>query len=128
MLLMGTNAWNDPKLAKKSGGDLGDVLFLDIYFKGAQNPRVKTFVREYQAAFGQSPTTLQAMGYDIIRFISQVGAKNRIKNRSEFRQALVRTSGFEGVTGLRSFASNREARLRPYMLTVRGQQIEELSQ
>ncbi|MDX1387428.1 MAG: penicillin-binding protein activator, partial [bacterium] len=126
MLLLGTNAWNDPALAQRSGGNLGDAVFLDIYFKGAKNNRVKTFIREYQAAFGQTPTTLEAMGYDIIRFISEMAVKNKIRSRPDFRNALDGTSGYNGVTGLRSFASNREARLRPYMLTVTGSQIQEI--
>jgi len=126
MLLLGTNAWNDTNLASRSGGELGDVLFLDIYFKGSKNNRVKEFVRQYQAAFGQTPSTLEAMGYDIIRFIDQIASRRRFKSPADFRKALVSASGYEGVTGLRSFASNREARIRPYMLTVRGQQIEEV--
>lgn len=126
ILLLGTNAWNDPALAQRSGGNLGDSVFLDVYFKGAKNNRVKTFVREYQTAFGQTPTTLEAMGYDIIRFISEMASKNKIRSHGDFRNALATTSGYNGVTGLRSFASNREARLRPYMLTVVGNQIEEI--
>jgi ABC-type branched-subunit amino acid transport system substrate-binding protein/outer membrane protein assembly factor BamD (BamD/ComL family) len=126
ILLLGTNAWNDSELANRSGGDLSDVLFLDIYFKGSKNARVKKFVQEYQVAFGQTPTTLEAMGYDIIKFIGHVAARKRAKSVVAWRDGVMSVSDFEGVTGLRAFASNREARLRPFMLTVRNAQIEEV--
>jgi ABC-type branched-subunit amino acid transport system substrate-binding protein len=126
MLLLGTNAWNDTELANRSGGDLGDVLFLDIYFKGSKNPQVKKFVDEFQAAYGQTPTTLEAMGYDIIKFIGHVASRKKLKNAEDVRNAIVSVSDYEGATGLRAFASNREARLHPFMLTVRNGQIEEV--
>lgn len=127
MLLLGTNAWNDSDLAAKSGGELGDVLFVDIYFKGSRNNRVRTFVSEYQAAYGQTPTTLEAMGYDIIGFIDHVVKGKRIKNPGDFRNALANASDYDGVTGLRTFASNREARIRPFFLTVKNSRIEEVN-
>jgi ABC-type branched-subunit amino acid transport system substrate-binding protein len=126
ILLLGTNAWNDNELANRSGGELGDVLFLDIYFKGSKNPQVRKFVQEYQAAFGQTPTTLEAMGYDIVKFIGHVVSRKRVKSAVDIRNAVVSVSDYEGATGLRAFASNREARLKPFMLTVRNGQIEEV--
>lgn len=126
LLLMGTNAWNDSELANRSGGELGDVLFLDIYFKGSKNPRVRKFVQEYQGAYGQTPTTLEAMGYDIVRFLGHVVSRKKVRSAADIRNAIVSISDYEGVTGLRAFASSREARLHPFMLTVRSGQIEEV--
>lgn len=128
MPLMGTNAWNDPKLAQGAGGQLGESVFLDIYFKDSTRPHVKKFVSEYSQAYGQAPTTLEAMGYDIVRFLGEMAARKKIKDRDQVRSALVSISDYEGVSGLRAFASNREARLRPYMLTVQGGKIQEVDQ
>jgi hypothetical protein len=66
------------------------------------------------------------MGYDIIQFIGHVVSRTRVKSAADIRNAIVSISDYEGVTGLRAFASTREARLHPFMLTVRNAQIEEV--
>ncbi len=126
VLLLGTNAWNDPQLASRSNGQLGGSVFLDIYFKESQNPRVRSFVQEYQTAFGQQPATLEAMGYDTIGFLGKVASGKKTLRPEEFREALMTTNGYEGVTGLQAFTSHREAQVRPYLLTVEGDQIKEV--
>lgn len=128
LLLLGTNAWNDPNIASASQGALNNAVFLDIYFKDSQNPRVKNFIREYQAAFGQAPATLEAMGYDVIRFISETLARGKIKGREEFKQAVAGMKDYQGVTGLKSFGSDREAQVQPYLLSIQGGSITEVSQ
>jgi ABC-type branched-subunit amino acid transport system substrate-binding protein len=126
LLLLGTNAWNDPVLSAKSGGALDNTLFLDIYFKNSKSGLVKNFAQEYQTAFGQSPSTLEAMGFDIIRFIGETLKKNKVNDKSDLHPALVKTKDFQGVTGLHTFGPDREARIKPYMLTIKGTQIEEV--
>jgi ABC-type branched-subunit amino acid transport system substrate-binding protein len=126
ILLMGTNAWNDPSLAQKSGGALGDAVFLDVYFKDSDRPLVRTFVQEYQAAFGQSPSTLEAMGYDSIRFLGQALGRGKSSNPAEVRNAVFVLRGYNGVTGLQGFAPDREADVEPVLLTVEGGAIREL--
>lgn len=128
MLLLGTNAWNDPNLARGATGEVGDVVFLDIYFNGSNKSEVKDFLREFQAAYGKTPSTLEAMGYDVIRFISKMAEKNRIKNRREFRSTLLGIGNYDGITGLKAFGSDREARVSPYVLTVKGVEIQEVKQ
>lgn len=126
MPLLGTNAWNDPKIAQGAGDQLSNAVFLDIYFKNSKRPQVRQFVSEYSQAYGQAPTTLEAMGYDIVRFLGEMALRSKVKGRAQVRPALVSMSGFEGVTGLRAFASSREARLKPYMLTVKQGRIQEV--
>ncbi|HKX12101.1 MAG TPA: penicillin-binding protein activator [bacterium] len=126
VLLLGTNAWNDPSLATKSGGLLDKSVFLDIYFKESDAPAVREFVQEFQAAFGGSPSTLEAMGYDSVRFLGHALHGRKGSSGEEVRQAVSGMRGFRGVTGLRSFLPDREAQVEPYLLTVEGGQIKEL--
>ena len=126
ILLLGTNAWNDPTLATKSGGMLDQSIFLDIYFKESDSPAVREFVQEFQSAFGGTPSTLEAMGYDAIRFLGHALHGRKGSSGEEVRQAVNGMRGFRGVTGLRSFLPDREAQVEPYLLTVEGGQIKEL--
>ncbi len=126
LLLLGTNAWNDPSLAAKSGGLLDQSVFLDIYFKDSDNPQVKQFVSEYSTAYGTAPSTLEAMGYDIVRFVGQALQGRKGGNANEIEAAVSGMHGYRGVTGLRSFLPEREADVEPYLLTVEGGAIKEL--
>ena len=123
--LLGTNAWNDPSIASQSGGLLEGSVFLDIYFKNSNSTLVKNFVSEFQAAFGGAPSTLEAMGYDAIRFLGQALAGRKASSASDVREAVASSRGYHGVTGLRSFSWDREAQVEPYMLTVESGAIKE---
>jgi branched-chain amino acid transport system substrate-binding protein len=125
ILLLGTNAWNDPSLAAKSGGLLDQSIFLDIYFKDSDSPAVREFIQEFQSAFGGTPSTLEAMGYDSVRFLGHALHGRKGGSGEDVRQAVAGMRGFRGVTGLRSFMPDREAQVEPYLLTVEGGQIKE---
>jgi len=126
VLLLGTNAWNDPSLAKKSGGQLGDSAFLDVYFKDSSNPLVKSFTQEFQSVYGSEPSTLEAMGYDSVRFLGQAISRRKISQPADVKNAIATMGGYQGVTGLKSFQSDREANVDPVLLTVEGESIKEL--
>ena len=125
VFLMGTNAWNDPSLAAKEGGMLGDSVFLDIYFKDDDKPLVRSFVSEYQAAYGTAPSTLEAMGYDSVRFLGTALSRGKANRPEEVRQAVSGLRGYDGVTGLKGFNAEREADVDPILLTVEGGVIKE---
>ena len=104
---------------------LTQSIFLDIYFRDSDNPAVKEFVGEFQSAFGGAPSTLEAMGYDSIRFLGHALNGRKGTSGDEVRKAVSSMRGFRGVTGLRSFLPDREAQVEPYLLTVEGGQIKE---
>src|SRR4030095_1739029 len=56
----GTNAWNDASLPQRVGGYLKDAFFVDVYYRDSGQSNVQSFVREFQAAFGYPPSTLEA--------------------------------------------------------------------
>ncbi len=124
--LLGTNAWNDPSIAGKSGGLLDNSVFLDIYFKDSDSGAVKEFVSEFQGAFGTQPSTLEAMGYDIIRFLGQALQNRKASSANDVQVSVGGMRGYRGVTGLRSFLPDREAEVEPYLLTVEGGAIKEV--
>lgn len=125
-ILLGTNAWNDERLARDVNPSLRDLVFVDSFFNGSQNQEVQGFVGQYKNAFGQTPTTLEAMGYDALRFVSIALKGKKVKDQEEVRRAIMGFRGFKGVTGLRGFKSDRTALMEPYLLTVKDGKVREL--
>ncbi len=126
VLLMGTNAWNDRSLAEKSFGKLDNSVFLDIFFNGSGNPQLKQFVDQFSSAYGHPPSTLEAMGFDAVRFLGQALQSKKPSSPSGVPLALQALKGYHGVTGLRSFLSDRETETDPYLLTIEKGEIKEI--
>lgn len=126
-LLVGTNAWNDEKFAQYSGKFQGRTVFVDIFFDGSANGRVREFVSQFRQAYGVSPSTLEAMGYDSIRFLDSALQGKKEKSLSEIKSSIAGHNSFKGVTGLRGFRSDRTALVEPYLLSVSNGKIIELN-
>ncbi len=122
-IVMGTNAWNDDKIVNSH---LSNMVFLDSFFNQAADSDATAFVQQYRAAYGQNPTTLEAMGYDAIRFVAHAFKGKKVKNAEEAYNRIANINNFKGVTGLRGFKSDRRALIAPYLLTVRNGAIKEL--
>ena len=84
------------------------------------------FVREFQATYSYSPSTLEAMGYDAARIMGEAVLRNKISSKEDIKSALLKVQNFQGVTGLKGFGSNGEAKVEPYLLSVDGNGIREI--
>lgn len=126
VLSMGTNAWNDPSLPSRIGSSLQQAIFVDVYFRDSQQPLPQAFLRDFQAAYGYAPSTLEAMGYDAARIMGQALAAGKVGKREEVKSALIGTKNYKGVTGLHGFRSDREAIIDPYIIGVEATGFKEL--
>jgi len=123
---LGTNAWNDASLPSKIGAYLKDALFVDIYFRDSNQSVVQSFVRDFQAAFSYPPSTLEAMGFDAIRFLGEAFSMKKVGKKEDVKPALMQVRGYQGVTGLKGFQADREAEVQPFILGVDATGIKEL--
>ena len=123
---MGTNAWNDASLPSKVGAYLKEALFVDVYFRDSNQGTVTNFVRDFQAAFSYAPSTLEAMGYDAIRFLGEAFSMKKVGKKEDVKPALLQVKGYQGVTGLKGFQADREAEIQPFILGVDANGIKEL--
>ncbi len=126
ILVLGPNAWNDASLPSRLHPSLKRAVFVDIYYKDSSDPLVQGFVQDFQSAYGYSPSTLEAMGYDSVHLLGDVFAENKISKREAVKSALLQTHGYKGVTGLKGFQNDREAEVKPLILGVEGDSIKEL--
>jgi len=126
ILSLGTNAWNDPSLPSRIGSSLNQAVFVDVFYRDSQQPAVQSFVRDFQAAYGYAPSTLEAMGYDAARILGQALSVGKANKREDVKAALLGTKGYKGVTGLHGFRSDREAIIDPYIIGVEATGFKEL--
>jgi ABC-type branched-subunit amino acid transport system substrate-binding protein len=122
---LGTNAWNDASLPQRIGSYLASAIFVDVYYRDSGQPTVQNFVREFQAAYAYPPSTLEAMGYDAVRILSEAVGGKSVK-KEDIKPALLQMKGYQGVTGLKGFRSDREAEVQPFILGVDASGIKEL--
>ncbi len=127
VLLLGTNAWNDPSLPSRIGTSISQAVFVDVFYRDSQQAVVQAFVRDFQAAYAYPPSTLEAMGYDAARILGQALAMNKVTKREEVKAALAEMkTSYKGVTGFHGFRGDREAAVDPYMIGVDATGFKEL--
>jgi len=105
--LLGGDGWDSPKLVELGGSAIEGSYFSNHYSVQEPSPRTRKFVADYQAAYGQAPDALGALGYDAATLA--VDALRRAKEVSgpAIREALAATRDFPGVAGTISFDAHR---------------------
>lgn len=126
LLVLGTNAWNDPSLPSRLAPHVQNAMFVDVFFQDSTHPQVQNFVQQFKSAYNYSPSALEAMGYDSVKILSEILSKTKNPKRGEIRDLLLQTHNFQGVTGLRGFRSDREAEIQPYLIQVDSAGMKEI--
>jgi len=124
--LLGTDGWNAPGLVAKDAQLLEGAIFVDGFFVSAPAPAVQTFVEQFRDRYQETPDLLAAQAYDTLLMCVQVlkaGAQTPLQLRDE----LLHVRDFDGVSGLTSMGSTRDAEKVPYLLTVKDGQIVQLN-
>ena len=106
--LLGGSGWNSPELVKMTGKHMRKGYFVDGFYAQSKRPEVGQFVKQYKSTFAEEPTILSAQSYDVAKmFIRaiQLGAQHRL----QVREKLLRTHGFQGVSGRTTILPSGEA-------------------
>lgn len=126
--LLGTNLWHSPELIKMSREYVQGAVLVDGFFADSRNERVRTFVEQFKAAFGESPGFFEATTYDSATMLLQILAKGEVRFKSALKEALLQVRDYPGVTGVTSFDARGEARKQLFLLRVKGRRFLELDQ
>lgn len=97
---LGTSAWNSAEFLQRSDQLADGAIFIDAFFAGSRQPRVRQFVDSFKAAFTDEPNGIEALSYDaanVLKSILKDGTSNL--SRSEVASQLRDLSDFPGVTG-----------------------------
>jgi branched-chain amino acid transport system substrate-binding protein len=115
--LIGTNAWSGSPLSADLELLFPGSYFSDVFYAGDASPSSQHFVKVFTRAYGRTPTSLEAMAYDLIRAVNQALKQGGGKNRKSLREALSELKTYKGATTLQGFDGAGEARFQIYLLT-----------
>lgn len=116
--LLGTNLWNSGLFVRRGKQYVEKAVFIDSFLAQDKIFVGSSFYREFESAFGQSPSIFEVQAYDsamILRQIILSGALSRI----EVRTALARLKNAPGVIGPLMMGKNREIHRPLVALTVK---------
>lgn len=118
--LLGTGAWNDPKLATDLFAGFPGSFYIDLFSLSDNNPMTANFVSAYRQSVGRDPTTIVALGFDAVLFIRQAAASANSNKPSKIRDALLDLGNLRGSTRIRGFSEDNGPNIDPIFHTVEG--------
>lgn len=120
--LLGSNAWNSPKLTEGGGKHLEGAVFVDAFFAESLRPQTMDFVTRFKEVYGTEPGVIEAEAYDATMMLiaSMTGAG---ADRATVNARLRALKDFKGATGDLSFNGSGEVKRRLFLLTVKGGRI-----
>lgn len=116
--LLGTNAWNDPKLASEIFESYQGSFFVDIFHKEDNRRHTSRFVGGYFESFSRVPTSIEALGFDAVWFIRQAAKKAGSTDSGKIKEALLSIPDLQGVTGIKNFTKLDGPVVAPHVLGV----------
>ena len=124
MPFVGCDGWANQALLEIGGKAIDGCYFTNHFSPDDPSPIVKEFVEKYKAKYGSPPDTFSALGYDAARLLADAIKRAGSTDSKALRDALAKTSGFEGVTGQISFDANRNASKPGLIVTVKDGRFE----
>ena len=118
--LMGGDGWDSSKLYEIGGSALDGCYFSSHYSPDSTDPKVRDFVKKYQARFGQVPDALATLGYDAAGVLVAALKTAKSTEPTDIRDALAKTKDFPGATGSISLDSDRNAVKPAVVLKISG--------
>ncbi len=107
--MLGGDGWVSDEL-KNAGHALDGCYFSDHYSKEDNRPEVKEFLKKFNAAYGQSPDSMAALGYDAANLLFDAMGRAKSLDGKDLAAAINGTKDFKGVTGSITLDENRNAK------------------
>lgn len=126
VLLLGTHSWNSPELVTRGGKALEGAVFTDGFFADSPHPQVRNFVRSFRERHEESPSILDAQGYDAVALLLSLLADSRVRTRQDLQEGIRQVRDFPGITGNLSFRENGEGEKSLYLLRIREGAVEQI--
>lgn len=118
--LLGGDGWDSSKLYEIGGKALDGCYFSTHYSSESTDPKVKDFVKKYQAKFGQVPDALATLGYDATGVLVAALKSSKSLEPADIRDAIAATKNYNGITGSISLDADRNAVKPAVVLKISG--------
>lgn len=117
---IGGDGWDSPKLVENGGKAVEGCYFSNHYSKDDPDLVVQKFVKSFQAKYNEAPDALAACAYDAVYVVVEAIKRAGKADRTALRDALMKTSDFDGVTGRITIGADRNAQKPAVILTVKN--------
>ncbi len=117
--LIGGDGWVSEEL-KNAGDALDGCFFSDHYAHEDPRPEVQEFLKRYQAAYGRTPDSMAALGYDAANLLFDAMTRAKSLDGKDLAAAINSTKDFKGVTGNITLDEKRNARKLAVIQKVQG--------
>ena len=96
---LGGDGWDSPKLFEIAGPAIKGNYISSHFAPDDKDPKVQTFVKDYERVYKAKPGAMAALGYDAMGIVAD--AINRAKSMSpiDINSAILATKNYAGVTG-----------------------------
>jgi branched-chain amino acid transport system substrate-binding protein len=118
--LLGGDGWDSEKLYEIGQKALDGCYFSNHYSPESTDPKVREFVRKYQAKFKHTPDALATLGYDAAGVLVAALKRSKSLNGSDLKDAITQTRAYAGVTGSISLDADRNAVKPAVVLKISG--------
>jgi branched-chain amino acid transport system substrate-binding protein len=119
MPFIGCDGWANQSLLTIGGKALDGCYLTNHFSPDDPAPAVQKFVEKYKSKYRSVPDTFAALGYDAARILIDAIKRAGSAEPSAIRDALAKTSGFEGCTGTIGFDTHRNATKAALVLTIK---------
>jgi len=118
--MLGGDGWDSVKLAEIGKEAIEGSYFSNHYSFQEQRPEVQNFVSKYEAAHGQKPDGLAALGYDAARLLFDAMNRTASLDGATLAKAIAETKDFPGVTGKITIDPERNAKKSAVIVQMKG--------
>ncbi|MFQ5717586.1 MAG: penicillin-binding protein activator, partial [Nitrospinales bacterium] len=121
--LLGANGWNRPELVELAGQYLTKSgIFIDGFFVHSKEDRIKDFVEDFAATFGEEPTIFSAQAFDTAQILLKL-IRDGAGTREQLKTRLHSVKNYPGVSGDTSILPSGDSEKKLFALKVQGKTI-----
>jgi len=119
--IIGGDTWETPEFIEV-GGDRVEGSAFSTFFAAefAGTPEAKKFLEEYAKRYTKEAAAVTALGYDGYLVALDAIKRAGSTDPARIRDAIAKTSGFVGATGVTTLDANGDATKSAYIKTVQG--------
>ena len=119
MPILGTDGWDDPKVADIAGADALNNTFFSTHYSD-KDEEVKGFVEAYTKKYGHAPNVFAALGYDAGKMLIDAIRRAGGSDPEKIRQAVEDTKDLKVGTGTITMDKNHNPIKQAVILENKG--------